>query len=332
MTDVTPAAPKPAPPAATPAPKRKRRGGVASMLGIAAGLAGLAAGRLSALRIEFDVFNQFLPQFALVTAAFAIGYLMPRVRVLTALALIIAGLAANSLWPQIRAAEPLAIAASAQGERAIKIMTFNTWFANQAVDAIGDEIEKQAPDIVMMVEFGPNKRPLFARFKGAYPHQLDCLEKDFCNLVVLSKFPFAATETRVGWNGPPVIRVAFGPELGGLNLFGVHTIRFPHQRAQFRQFVELAKMLEAYPGQQIVMGDFNATRFSRMLASFEASSGLNRLTGYLPTWPARFGMPQIGIDHIFASPGIRPLAEIRIGANAGSDHFPVVATVAVPVN
>jgi endonuclease/exonuclease/phosphatase (EEP) superfamily protein YafD len=37
------------------------------------------------------------------------------------------------------------------------------------------------------------------------------------------------------------------------------------------------------------------------------------------------------IDHIFASPGIRALTSESIGNNAGSDHFPVFMTLAIPV-
>ena len=53
---------------------------------------------------------------------------------------------------------------------------------------------------------------------------------------------------------------------------------------------------------------------------------------WLPSWPSFFGLPQLGIDHIFLSPGLRVLKEPLIGDSAGSDHFPVIATVGVPSN
>jgi endonuclease/exonuclease/phosphatase (EEP) superfamily protein YafD len=323
---------KPATAADAHAPKRKRRRGRAACLaGFFLGMGGLAGGRRAAIRIEFDVFNQFAAQFALVAAAFLIGFFMPRARVLTALTLIVAGLLANSIWPQMRAAKAVDDFSLAGQERALKVMTFNTWYDNTDFLAIGDEIARQKPDVVVLVEFGPDKDPVLHRLKSSLPYQYSCLDQDFCNMVVLSKFPFSEPEARVGWEGPPVIRVKFGPELGGLNLIGVHTIRFPHQRAQLRQIEALSRLLETWPGPQLVMGDFNATMFSRMLATFEGHTGLRRLTGYLPTWPARLKLPQIGIDQIFASQGIYRLTEPRIGDNAGSDHFPVITTVAVPV-
>jgi endonuclease/exonuclease/phosphatase (EEP) superfamily protein YafD len=326
------AAEKPAPARPLDPPKRKKhRGRAACMFGMAAGVGGLVAGQLAALRIEFDVFNQFTLQFALLAAAFLLGSFMPRARVLAAIVLFLGGLLAISAWPQIKAQSPEIVGTVAGGERAVKLMSFNTWFYNDEVDAIGAEIERQAPDIVMMVEFGSNKKPLFERFRQAFPYQHNCLDKEFCNLAVLSKFPIIAAETHVDWAGPPVIRVAFGPELGGLNLVGVHTIRFPYQRSHLKQIVELAKLLERMPGRMVVAGDFNATPFSRVLQSFEAYTGLNRITS-IPTWPARLSLPQIGIDQIFVGDGIRVLEAPRIGANAGSDHYPVIATIAVPLN
>jgi endonuclease/exonuclease/phosphatase family metal-dependent hydrolase len=50
--------------------------------------------------------------------------------------------------------------------------------------------------------------------------------------------------------------------------------------------------------------------------------------GYLiPTWPMRpLPLPQLGIDHIFASPELR-ITDVRAGNAAGSDHLPVLATI-----
>ena len=76
------------------------------------------------------------------------------------------------------------------------------------------------------------------------------------------------------------------------------------------------------------MGDFNATPFSRLLGTFANRSHMNRLTS-LPTWPTWLSLPQVAIDHVFVSRGIRILEAARIGGNAGSDHYPVIVGLAV---
>jgi endonuclease/exonuclease/phosphatase family metal-dependent hydrolase len=55
------------------------------------------------------------------------------------------------------------------------------------------------------------------------------------------------------------------------------------------------------------------------------------LASGLATWPAHLGLPQIAIDHILLSPTLRIAGPARIGAPAGSDHYPVSAEIAVPV-
>jgi endonuclease/exonuclease/phosphatase (EEP) superfamily protein YafD len=143
--------------------------------------------------------------------------------------------------------------------------------------------------------------------------------------------PIAETTSRGRWRGPPYLLAKLGPQAGGLNVIAVHTLRFPHSRAQFRQAAELAKVVEALPGPKLVMGDFNATPFSRVLSVIETGASLRRVT-FLPTWPATAGLPQIAIDHILLSPGVRLLEAARIGEAAGSDHYPVTGRIAVPLS
>jgi len=176
---------------------------------------------------------------------------------------------------------------------------------------------------------GPAKRPILGQLKARYPYQFHCYGVDYCNFAILSKLPFTDAESRGTWAGPPYIRVRLGPEAGGLTVFGVHTIRFPHSLAQFRQVNEIAKVIERTSGPRLVMGDFNATPFSRILGTLQDSANLKRLTN-LPTWPSHAGLPQIAIDHVFVSPGIRPLEAEQIGEPAGSDHYPVTVRIAVP--
>ena len=78
------------------------------------------------------------------------------------------------------------------------------------------------------------------------------------------------------------------------------------------------------------LGDMNATPYSRVTATLAAQANLTRLTN-LPTWPATIGLPQIAIDHIFVSDGIRQLESQSIGNSAGSDHFPIFMKLAIPV-
>ncbi|WP_421695405.1 endonuclease/exonuclease/phosphatase family protein [Aestuariivirga sp.] len=310
--------------------KRRASGSLECKLGLLLGLAGLAGSRLGQLWIAFDVFSQFTLQFAVVTAAFLIGWAMPRAKLLTAFVVLVIGIVGIGVWPHVASRVPTVTGQAAAGERALKVVSFNTLWTNENAEAVRAEIERIDADIVNLVEMGPAKRPILAELKGRYPYQSHCYDVDFCNFVILSKLPFEEIGARGKWDGPPFISVRLGPEAGGLAVFGVHTIRFPHSQAQFRQVMEIARLIEKTPGPRLVMGDFNATPFSRILSTLQDSANLQRLTN-LPSWPSQAGLPQIAIDHIFVSPGLKLLEAEEIGEPSGSDHYPVTVKIAVPL-
>jgi endonuclease/exonuclease/phosphatase (EEP) superfamily protein YafD len=313
-------------------PRKPRRFGRSACFTVfVLSLAGALAGWLGNLWIAFDVFAQFSLHFWLIAGAFAVGFLMPFARVLTATIIVVAGVLVIGALPHMNAAAPQAELQVPAGHRAIRLMSFNSWLENANVEALAQEIERNDPDILLMFEFGPEKRALKDRLRGRYSYQDDCVHLEHCYMAVFSKYPIADFESHAIWEGPPMIRATFGSELGGLTVIGTHTIRFPYLRAQLTQLGELADLTRKLTGPRIVAGDFNATPTSRMLSVFEGRSLLRRLDTFLPTWPARFQLPQLAIDHIFASSEVKSLEPVRIAGNAGSDHFPLVVRVAVPV-
>jgi len=309
--------------------KRRRSGTAECLLGVAVGVTGLILSRAGHLWVGFDVFSQLTLHFAIIAVAFAIGLILPRGRRMVSLLLVLAGVVALGAWPHAASLSPRVLAEPAAGERALRVASFNTLWINEDVEKVRAEIERLDADIVTLLEISPAKRGLLAQLKLRYPYQADCFAADYCNLAILSKLPIVEREGRSGGEGPPFIMARLGAEAGGLSVVGVHTIRFPHSRAQFRQAEAIGAFLEKLPGHKLVMGDFNATPFSRIPGVVEVRGNLRRIT-YLPSWPATFGLPQIAIDHIFISPGVRQLEAARIGEAAGSDHYPVTARIAVP--
>ena len=314
------------------ASRKSRRGGgrFECNVGLLIGLGGLAASRLGHLWIAFDVFSQFTLQFAVVTLAFGLGRIVPRGRMFVAFLVLILGIAAIGAWPHLVSREPWVVSEVKAGERAIKVATLNTLYENREVDAVHAEIERLDADIVALIEFGPNQQGLLKTLAARYPHQIECFAVPYCELAILSKFPMASSMSRAEWKGPAMILAKLGPELGNLTIMGVHFLRFPHSQVQFRQTRALGDFIDTVPGHKLVVGDFNATPFSRITRTLAGQTGLTRLTR-LPTWPSFVHLPQMAIDHIFASPGIRILESERIGKPAGSDHYPIIMKLAVPV-
>ncbi len=296
---------------------------------LAAAITGLVLGRMAGLWIAFDIFNHFIWHLAILAVAAFIGCLLPRWRTRTALGLALAGFLGISALALTAGRDSGPVRQPEAGERSLRIMSFNTWLRNDDWQAVAAEVTRQDPDVAILVEFGAEKAPLLDALAKAYPYRVDCLHISYCHMALISKFPFSKSEAHTRWRGPPFIRVQLGPEFGGLTVFGVHTIRPPYFRSQLKQMVAMAEVIAKTRGARLAAGDFNATPASFMLATFAADSGLKRLT-WLPSWPARFGpFPQIAIDHLFVSPEIRALTRPVIGEHAGSDHYPVITTVAV---
>jgi endonuclease/exonuclease/phosphatase (EEP) superfamily protein YafD len=313
-------------------PRRQhRRGRSACFIVLVMALAGVLAGWLGNLWIAFDVFAQFSLHFWLIAGAFALGFLMPFARVLTAIVVLIAGLLVIGSLPHLGTAKPIEDIAAPAGHRIVRLMSFNTLSANGNVEALAREIEHDDPDILLMFEFGTEKQALKERLRDRYRFQDDCVHLENCGIAIFSKFPMADFESHGSWEGPPMIRATFGSDMGALTVIGTHTTRYPNLRAQLTQLGVLGDMVRKLSGPRIVAGDFNATPTSRMLSVFQSRSQLRRLDDFLPTWPARLQLPQLAIDHIFASDEVKSLEKVRIGGNAGSDHFPLVVRVAVPV-
>ena len=308
-----------------------RLGAIVCLAGLVAGLAALAAGRFAGEWIELDVLNHFIPQIGVLIVACLLGLMVRRAKVLTAVVVLAIGLIGIGLWPHYASRQPGSAATVAAGERVLRIMTFNTRFESAAWREVADEVVRHDPDVVVLMEVGRSKLPLLEALQAAYPHRADCLKEDYCQNVILSKFAFATSQTNSDWRGPNMVEVGFGPELGGLTLVGTHTQRPPLSARQLEQMGMLGDLLTERGGPQIVVGDFNATPYSRMLQTLIERSRLKLASG-VATWPATLGLPQIAIDHVMVSPGLRIVRPARIGSRAGSDHYPIIAEIAIPLS
>lgn len=298
-------------------------------MAIVIGIGGVLGARLGYLWIGFDVVSQFGMQFILLTMAAILGMFAPRYKGLVTTILFAIMISLYALWPHWVSAGPASIAPLAQGEQQLKLASFNTFGYNKQYAKIEASIIALNADVVTLVEMEADKAVVLQNLKQTYPYQVGCVIVLYCHLAVISKYPLQYVQAEAVWTGPPYIRATLQLNNQTITIFGVHTTRFPQSRSQLAQVNALVKLLETVQGPTIVMGDFNATPFSRINQTISQGTGFSRLS-YLPTWPASVGFPQLAIDHIFVSPGIRALSNQQIGDNAGSDHFPISIVVALP--
>jgi endonuclease/exonuclease/phosphatase (EEP) superfamily protein YafD len=240
------------------------------------------------------------------------------------------------------------IIAAIQGEPAIppetpklKVMAFNVWVRNQEPDRIVAYLREAKPDIVFLEEVTEAHKKAFEAVKDLYPTQVTCHGRvSDCETMLLSRYP--ARSTRAGpINGAPPSTAIAELEIDGriLTAIAVHVAwPFPMagRDAQREQVLHFGKSLQAFDGPLLVGGDLNGGAWVRNQRNFRERTGLIGEPGYHPTWPALpikgHDVPQwlrLPIDHLFSRGGPLVIAT-ETGPELGSDHLPLVTTVAWP--
>jgi endonuclease/exonuclease/phosphatase (EEP) superfamily protein YafD len=291
-----------------------------------------------------DALNHFAPWAALMAAAALAlaGFARPPQRRW------LAGLAAVGLGAQawLIGAALLSPRAAIPAEAVtIRVLTFNAHARDNRDEAgILGLLAVENPDIVALQEVYSENRSLFAKVREGWPYMLECVDHADCDLALFSRVPFTDSrlirwEWRRGRLNEPNVAVLTGwLQLRGSAPFSVSAIHIPWPLPpgpQAEQLREMAIEMRAIgDAPKILVGDFNATPWGWALKRFEAASGLQRGTRALLTFPSRegeyrFPFPLIAIDHVFTGNGAA-VVSTRRAASSGSDHFPVVAEVAVP--
>jgi endonuclease/exonuclease/phosphatase (EEP) superfamily protein YafD len=157
-------------------------------------------------------------------------------------------------------------------------------------------------------------------------------------VLILSRRPPASA--RLVWHsGHQVMtltQATFRDGRGPYSVVAVHWPRPTRPAFQHQQLRWLALALAVEPrARTILVGDFNTTPWSPRWRAWERASGLIRRDRALFSWPAghAFGVrrlppvPLLPIDHVYAGAGWATVS-VRRGPELGSDHYPLVMTLA----
>lgn len=341
---------------------RRLRHAVGLLLGAAAALLLLATllGLAGALWPDLDVVNHFRPYLLLAALlCLAASRAAPPGR-RSGLALVAAASLAVQAWfvVPVFLAGTGGRAAAAGG--ALTLVTANLRYANRNMEPVVAFLRDAEPDLVFLQEVAPaSLEALQAGLADRYPYARHCVTRRYCNLAILSRRPLReAAASYLGWrrqealprpagdgwqrvdaalpdDGRPAAALQAWTELRGgaaLRLLNVH-LSWPVparvQRGQFRWIAR--RVAELPPGPAILAGDFNATPWSFGLADFEAGLPLRRASPGIFSFPTPgvFPLPLVAIDQVFLSEGLLARSVTR-GPDVGSDHYPLIARLALP--
>ncbi len=216
------------------------------------------------------------------------------------------------------------------GAPTFKVIQFNAWGRNASGAAAAKWLLAQEADAIIVPEASQVGHALSA----AGYHQ-SCTT---CGVTV-----FVREKPR--WMDPPDHRTTSHPYLtaaavddpdGEILVIGVHRA-WPTRIARTRtDRDELTAFLKGRDQSRVILaGDFNSTPWSFQRKREDARLQLIRRTRALATWPAArvshnrlpAPFPYLPIDHVYAGSGWATVSVER-GPRLGSDHYPVVVTLA----
>ncbi len=299
-------------------------------------LLGVAAGTLGALFAPvhhlFDLVAMFAgPAFASAVIGMGLASLFRRWRMSGAFAGL--GLALLlTLSPQwFPKASP-----AAAGARPVTVYFANVWALNEDNAAIARSVQAVNADVVAMTEVADQHAPALPEILKAYPYRTTTAPARYFRggprTVIASRYPITATDIRLQDGlavGEAVVQAPDGP----FRLLAVHLTRpWPldgRVHAQRDQTKRLARRIRAGEHERVlIVGDFNATASSAILRRFAREAGVKPARAVAGTWFDPLpGALRIAIDNAFVGPGLT-VTHRRVGTENGSDHRPIVVTVA----
>lgn len=144
-----------------------------------------------------------------------------------------------------------------------RLFSANVFADNQRIDAIAEEIQASAPDVVFLQEATPIQVDTLDRSGSiaGLPHRMTIARTDPFAGLLASRWPLVDQEVVEVDGRPVVIRATAVTEHGPIRLYSVHVVA-PVGGAREAWVKELREVAAAIRGESVpvmVAGDFNAT-------------------------------------------------------------------------
>ncbi|MCB9550134.1 MAG: endonuclease/exonuclease/phosphatase family protein [Myxococcales bacterium] len=293
-------------------------------------LLGLALGELGRWWWLADLATHFRAQ-ALAPAGLALLLaLWARHRLALALSAAAVAWTVAAVAPLYRGATP----APAAGTLELLVANVNRSTGDPA--AVAALIAASDADVVGLVEVDDRWLAALAPALARYPHRLAETRDDNFGLALYSRLPFQSAAALRDRRDPlllATVQVA-GTPVGLLLVHPPPPVSADVAAWRDAALADFAVLRRGLPARVAVLGDLNATPWSRPLVALLAAADLREGraeagAGLAPTWPAQLpGFLRIPIDHVLVG-GPMTLTRFALGPPNGSDHLPVRATLAV---
>jgi endonuclease/exonuclease/phosphatase (EEP) superfamily protein YafD len=246
----------------------------------------------------------------------------------------------------------------------LRVLTFNVWGHNHDLRQVEGWVRQTRADIVTLQEISPAyATDALPGLLDIYPYQSSQADNTrWGGNIILSRYPILSQEyiDLQTPDNPAPLRLVLDVDGEAVAVYNVH-LAWPSRqtprlllpwdnfflrvvlgfddRVRNRQISHLVDHLKTEPYLFIIAGDFNTSSSSatyQQLATVMHDSFHEVGVGFGGTWPVsqvrgllEIVPPLIRIDYVWYSPQFRAL-DATLGPEMGSDHLPLLVTLALP--
>lgn len=205
---------------------------------------------------------------------------------------------------------------------ALTVVWCNVFRTDGVVDRLAVLAGKEAADVIILAE-PPTDQARTRRALSEYPFVYGAGDPEEHGAVLFSRLPLTGRPRPDLPEGVYPVSVA---ETGGIRIVAMHPpVAVTPSRLRASNLMMAAAAQEATSGPTLVIGDMNATPWTSRLRVL--SSRLVRLSPALSsTWFSSLPVLGLPIDHAFVTSDLR--ASARVGPGVGSDHLPLIVSIA----
>jgi endonuclease/exonuclease/phosphatase (EEP) superfamily protein YafD len=219
----------------------------------------------------------------------------------------------------------------------LRVMVSNVLTSNKRYDDFLTTVKQENPAILVTMEINDLWQERLKPLKAAYPYFLEMPNSDNFGIALYSQVPLEEAKVQY-WAeeayGVPSITANVRINNQPITVIATHPLpplKPDYFKYRNRHMVEMAEFVNQLPNSAIVLGDLNMSMWSPYFRQFLKATRMKSSRqgfGVQPSWPADSPFLQIPIDHCLVSPKIQVKGN-HIGPNVGSDHYPLIADLAI---
>ena len=224
----------------------------------------------------------------------------------------------------------LPIAKASDNGPQLSLISFNVHTANRRSADVLAYLQRQDPDLILLIEVNHRWIRELAPLTTRYPHTAISPQADNFGMAVYSKLPIVEQDiASLGPDQPLSVWVKLDVNGRRIGFLGTHP--WPPMTADMfqsrnEQLAAAADRAKSSGLPTILAGDFNASPWCSGFRPLMAAGLRDTALGFgvQRTWNSKIPLMRIPIDHVLTTPEFTCLKR-TVGLNCGSDHYAVEA-------